>query len=183
MVDDAYPRDLALIAAIFGVAAFVWSGWAQENPPAHGAWRIVLAVLSLAGLALAAVGVVLAVRMWSTPTAIEPGTPAFVVYVVVFWIELLGAGVLAFLAINAGMSDFVAPLVLLVVGIHFFVLAPVFHQPFLFLPAVLLTIGALVAAFVASDDVARSFWCGIMATPVFLAVGAWSAVVAARTTS
>jgi hypothetical protein len=179
MVDTAYPRDLALIAAILGVAAVVWAGWAQEQPPRHGAWRVLLGALTLAGLALAAVGVMLTVRTWESPTAVEPGTPAFVIYVVVFWVELLGAGLLAFLAIRAGMSDVVAPLVLAVVGIHFFALAPVFGQSFLYVPAVLLTVVAVVAWFAPSDDVARSFWCGALGAPIFLASGAWSAVAAA----
>ncbi|MFH8251715.1 hypothetical protein ACH3VR_15210 [Microbacterium sp. B2969] len=181
MADVAYPRDLALIAAIFGLAAFVWAGWAQEHPPRGPVWRVVLAVLGLGGLALAAVGIAMAVRVWETPTAIEPGTPEFFFYVVVFWVELIGAGIIAFFTIRAGMSDFVAPIVLGVVGIHFFALAPVFHQPFLFFPAVLLTAAALAAAFIASDDVARSFWCGLFGAPVFLAFGAWAAVAAAQT--
>ena len=53
MIDDAYPRDLVMTAAIFGVAAFVWSGWAQERPPRGVLWRVVLAVLGVAGLAVA----------------------------------------------------------------------------------------------------------------------------------
>ncbi|MEU1971804.1 hypothetical protein ABZ477_09110 [Microbacterium sp. NPDC019599] len=181
MVDVGYPRDLALIAAIFGLAAFVWAGWAQEHPPRGAVWRVVLGALGLAGLALAAVGIVLTVHLWGTPTAIEPGTPEFFLYVVVFWVEFIGAGIVAFFVIRAGMSDFIAPIVLGVVGIHFFALAPVFHQPFLFLPAVLLTAAALAAAFIPSDDVARSFWCGLLGAPVFLAVGAWAAIAAGQT--
>lgn len=179
MVDADFPRDLSIIAAIFGVAAFVWAGWAQEHPPAHVLWRVVLGILGLAGLALAAAGVVLTIQTWSTPTAIEPGTPAFVIYVVVFWVEFVGAGVLAFLAVRAGLSDYVAPVILGIVGIHFFALAPAFQQPFLYIAAALLTLAALVAWFVPSDDVARSFWCGLLGAPVFLAIGSWSAVAAA----
>jgi hypothetical protein len=51
-VDTAhFAQDLAVTAAIFGVAAFVWFGWAQEAPPAR--WRLPLGLGSLLGLLLA----------------------------------------------------------------------------------------------------------------------------------
>jgi len=173
MLDIGHPRDLLMIGAIFGVAAFVWAGWAQENPPAHTAWRIVLGVLSLLGLVLAAFSVPLAIKNWGSGTAIDPHTRAFIVYVIVFWVEFVIAAVLAFFAIRAGRSDLVAPLILAVVGIHFFALAVVFGQPVLHVAAVLLTVIAIVAAFLPRDFAAPSFWCGLLGAPVFLAVGAW----------
>ncbi|MFB7892003.1 hypothetical protein ACFC1I_07385 [Microbacterium sp. NPDC056044] len=171
-----YPRDLAFIAAAFGVAALVWSAWAQEHPPRGWWWRAALGIGSLAGLALAVVGSVLLARQWATPTAIEPGTTAFVFYIVVFWVELAFAVVLAILAVRAGWSDFVSPALLALVGLDLVVLAPALHQPFLFVPAVLLIGVAGWALFAPSDDVARSFWCGILGAPVFLAAGAWAAL-------
>ncbi len=175
----AYPRDLAVIAAAFGVAALVWATWAQEHPPRGWWWRAVLGLGSLAGLALAVVGTILLVRVWATPTAIEPGTTAFVVYVVVFWVELAFAVVLAILAIRAGWSDYVAPALLALVGLDLIALAPALRQPFLFVPAVLLLGTAGWALLAPSDDVARSFWCGILGAPVFLAAGAWAVAAAA----
>ncbi len=70
MLEVGYPRDLAMIGAIFGMATFVWSGWAQERPPKHGAWRVTLALLGLAGLALISLSVPMAVRHWDTATAL-----------------------------------------------------------------------------------------------------------------
>lgn len=168
-----YPRDLVMIGAVFGVAAFAWAGWAQEGPPDGVVWRIVLGALSLAGVALAALSIPVAIRHWKTPTAIDFGSTSFRVYVIVFWAEVVVAAVLAFLAAGAGRSDLVAPLILAVVGVHFFALAMVFHQPVLHLAAAVLTAFAVVAALVRVEDVAPSFWCGILAAPVFLAIGTW----------
>lgn len=56
-MDLAYPRDLVMFGAVFAVAAFVWAGWAQENPPGHLAWRILLGALSLGGLVLAGLSI------------------------------------------------------------------------------------------------------------------------------
>lgn len=39
MIIDDFPRDLLMTGAIFGIAAFVWAGWAQERPPKHWIWR------------------------------------------------------------------------------------------------------------------------------------------------
>ena len=57
MIDLAYPRDLVMTAAIFGVAAFAWSGWAQERPPAGWVSRAALAMLGLVGIVMAAVAI------------------------------------------------------------------------------------------------------------------------------
>lgn len=61
MLDLGYARDLVMVGAIFGVAGFVWAGWAQENPPKLWGWRVVLALHGLAGLALAALSIPLAI--------------------------------------------------------------------------------------------------------------------------
>jgi len=175
-----YPRDLVMIGAVFGMAAFVWAGWAQEQPPAGAVWRVVLAVLSVLGLALMALSIPLAIKNWGTPSAINPHTTGFVVYVIVFWVEVAVAVVLAIIATRAGRSDLIAPLIMLIVGIHFFALALVFHQPVLHLAGALITAIAIVAAFVPLEIAARSFWCGVLGAPVFLAIGAWC-YVAGRT--
>ncbi|MEZ3161959.1 hypothetical protein AB1K54_15700 [Microbacterium sp. BWT-B31] len=172
-----FPRDLVFIGALFGVAAFVWAGWAQESPPRSVWWRILLGALSLAGLVLAALTTPVLIANWGEPTAIDPGSGAFITYIVVFWVELIACAVLAYFAIRARLNDLVSPLVLVVVGIHFFALAPVLAQPALFIPAVLLTLVAVVAFAMPASDVARSFWCGVVGAPVFLAMGAWAAVV------
>lgn len=178
MLELGYPRDLAMIGAIFGIACFACAGWAQAGPPEQWWWRLVLGALGVAGLALAAVSIPMAINHWSTPTALRGGTTAMVVYLVVFWAEVLLAGLLAYLAVRAGRTDLIAPLVLAVVGIHFLALAPVFGQPVLYLAGSLLTAIAVVAVLLPESYAERSFWCGILGAPVFLAIGLWTAVAA-----
>ena len=173
MLDLQYPRELVMIGAVFGVAAFAWAGWGQENPPGHVAWRVVLGGLSVAGLVLAALSVPIAIRHWRTPTAIDPGGTAFRVYLIVFWLEVIIGAVLAFLAARAGRPDLVAPLILAVVGVHFFALAIVFHQPVLHVAAAVLTMIAILAALLRVEAFSPSFWCAILGAPVFLAIGGW----------
>jgi hypothetical protein len=181
LLDMGHPRDLAMIAAVFGVASFVWSGWAQEAPPKHWIWRVVLGLFGFAGLALAALSVLMAIRHWGTATALQGGSVALTVYIIVFWVEVILAAVLAFLAIRAKRSDLIAPLILGVVGIHFLALAPVFAQPVLYLAAGLLTAIAIITVVGPTGSVARSFWCGVLGAPVFLVIGVWSAVAAGTT--
>ena len=90
-----------------------------------------------------------------------------------FWVEVVVAVVLAIVAVRAGRSDLIAPLIMVVVGVHFFALAVVFGQPVLHLAGALITAIGIVAAFLPREIAAPSFWCGILGAPVFLAIGAW----------
>jgi hypothetical protein len=173
VLDLGFPRDLVMIGAIFGVAAFVWAGWAQEQPPGGVGWRIALAVLSALGLALAAVSIPVAIANWGAGSAFSAKTAAFVVYVVVFWVEVAIMIGLSIWANVAGRSDLIAPLILAVVGVHFLPLAWVFGQPLLAVVGVVLAAAAVFAAFTSTGEVARSFWCGVIAAPVLVAAGAW----------
>lgn len=175
MIDPAFPRDLVMTAAIFGAAAFIWAGWAQEKPP-HWVWRIVLAVLSLAGIAMIAINVPTAIRSWDTPTAIDVGGTAWTVYLVVFALEIAAIIGLAIWAAYARRTDVFAPLVLGVVGVHFVPLAFVFGQMILAVVGVILVLIAVLAAVLPAERVARSFWCGILAAPVLLIAGGICAV-------
>ncbi|MFS0894956.1 DUF7010 family protein [Microbacterium sp. 179-I 3D3 NHS] len=171
MIIGDFPRDLLMTGAIFGVASFVWAGWAQERPPKGVVWRIVLAVLSVGGAALAGVSLPRAIREWSSPTAIATGGPALIWYIVIFWVEVIAIVALAIWATKRRRKDLIPPLVLAVVGIHFVPLAWVFAQPIYAVAGVLVTAAAVIAALVEDETAARSFWCGILAAPVLLAVG------------
>lgn len=175
MIDPSFPRDLLVTGLIFGVAAFVWAGWGQERPPRHGAWRVVLAVISLGGLALAAVSLPLVIAHWGAATAFSTG-PAFLVYTIVFWLEVIAIVVLAVWASRRKRGDLIAPLVLAVVGIHFLPLAWVFGQPVFAVTGVIVTIIAVVVALRPDAVAARSFWCGLLGGSVLLASGVWCAV-------
>jgi hypothetical protein len=172
MLDRRYPRDLVMIGVVFGIAAFVWAGWAQESPPAAVVWRVVLAILSAAGIALVALSIPVAIRHWHTATAIDPKSTGFRWYVIIFWAEVIVAAVLSFLAVHEGRSDLLAPLIQGVVGVHFFALAVVFRQFVLHVAAVLLTVIAVLAGLLSTDPVAPSFWCGLFGSPVLLIIGA-----------
>lgn len=173
MLELRYPRDLAMVGAIFGVAGFMWAGWAQENPPGQWVWRMVLAVLGLAAAALTTSSLPLAIKHWNTPTALTSRTGAMRTYLIVFSTEVILAAALALLAVGADRSDLMAPLILGVVGIHFVALARVFAQPVLYLAAGILTAVAVVAGFVPGDSIARSFWCGVFGAPVLVVIGGW----------
>jgi hypothetical protein len=176
MLTLEHPRDLLMIGAIFGVAAFIWAGWAQEQPPHGVVWRVVLGILSGLGLVLAAVSIPFVVIHWGASSAFDAKGAPFVVYIVVFWVEIAAMIGLSIWANVAGRSDLIAPLILAVVGIHFVPLAWVFAQPYLAVTGVVLTAAAAFAAFTGIPDIARSFWCGIIAAPVLLAAGTWGTV-------
>lgn len=172
MLDTTHARDLVMIGVVFGAAAFVWAGWAHERPPAGAVWRVLLVLLQLAGLALLGFGIPAAIRYWSTPTAIDPHSVAFVVYVVVFWIEVAVIVAAALWLRRAKRSSLLAPIVLIVVGIHFVPLAFVFAQPVLVLSAVLVVLAGALALVLPRQRVAPSFWCGVLSAPVFVVIGA-----------
>lgn len=173
MIDVAHPRDLVMIGAIFGLAAFIWSGWAQEAPPRALVWRLVLAGLGVAGLALAVPSILTAIGSWSEPSAFTTGISAFTLYLIVFWAEVIIGAVASFFLIRTGQTENIAPLILAIVGIHFFALAVVFGQPVLHVAGLMLTIVAVVAFILPRETAAPSFWCGIFGAPVILGIGLW----------
>ena len=172
MINTEFPRDLLMTGAIFGVAAFMWAGWAQERPPRHWVWRVLLAALGFGGAALAAVTIPAVIRHWTGPTAIVFGGTAFAWYVAVFWLEVAAMIALVIVPTRRKRSDLVAPLILAVVGVHFIPLAWVFMQPVFAVAGVVLTAVAVTAALVPGRAAARSFWCGLSASALLLATGA-----------
>lgn len=161
-----------MTAVIFGVAAFVWSGWAQERPPAGWPSRVALGLLSVLGLALVGIGVPRVIASWTNATAIDLGSGAFVAYTIVFWIEVVAIVVLAVVLKRAQRSEFLAPSVLLIVGVHLLPLALVFEQWILFIAGLLVAAAGIAAMILPRKDNAPSFWCGILGAPIFLAAGA-----------
>ena len=172
MFDTDFPRDLFMTAAIFGFAAFIWAGWGHERPLKHWIWRVVLVIVQLGGAMLAGFGIPLAVLYWEGSTAITVGGPAFIAYIVTFWLEVAVIIVLMVWAARRGRKDLFAPLILTVVGIHFIPLAWVFAQPIFALTGVLMTAIGVMAALVPDHAAARSFWCGLLGGTTLLVVGA-----------
>ena len=172
MIVTEFSRDLLMTGAIFGVAAFSWAGWAQERPPQHWIWRVILAALSLCGAALAGITIPAVIRNWTQQTAIEFDGPAFAWYVAVFWLEVVAIIGLVLLASRRKRGDLIAPLVLAVVGIHFIPLSWVFMQPIFFVAGAAATAVAVFAAVVPDTAAARSFWCGLLGAGTLLVIGA-----------
>jgi hypothetical protein len=131
MGDSQFVRDLAVMAMVFGFAAFVWFGWGQEAPPQR--WRLLLAIGSGLGLLLAIVGGVLTWRSWGPQSALaaQDARRAFgITCGVEFGLAGLGAGVLG----TTKRPQWIAPWVALVVGVHFVPLAYIFGDPGLLVP-------------------------------------------------
>lgn len=171
-LDLSFARDLVFTGVLFCVVTLVWAGWAQERPPKGRAWRFVLGVLSIIALALLGLGIPTLIGGWDTPTALASGGPALIAYIVVFWLEVLVIIGLAIFYARTGRTHLLAPTVLIVVGVHFVPLTFVFGQPILALAAVLITAAGVAAMLLPRKNQAPSFWCGILAAPVFLILGA-----------
>lgn len=172
MLNLDFARDLVLTGAIFGLAAFVWAGWAQERPPAGIVWRFILAAIQVAGVLVLGFGITGAIRQWDNPSSIDPAGSAFVWYLIVFWIEVITLVFLAVYFVRTKRPQLIAPTVLIVVGVHFIPLTFVFGQPIIMLAAVLITAAGIAALLLPTQAMAPSFWCGILAGPVFVVLGA-----------
>lgn len=90
-----------------------------------------------------------------------------------FWAEVISGAVASFFLIRTSQTENIAPLILAIVGIHFFALAVVFGQSVLHLAGLLLTIVAVVAFILPRETAAPSYWCGILGAPVFFGIGLW----------
>jgi hypothetical protein len=179
VVDLDYARDLVMTGALFGLAAFIWAGIAQERPPAGIVWRIVLGALMAAGLVLLGFSLPVAIRYWDTPTTLTRGNPALLGYIIVFWLEIIAIVALAIFYARTKRPHLLAPTILIVVGVHFVPLALVFGQPIMMVVAVLVTAAGVAALLLPREGNASSFWCGILSAPVFLVIGTIALVAGA----
>jgi hypothetical protein len=136
-----YVRDAAMTAAVLGFFASAWFGWAQESPPQP--WRKWLVVGSVLSLITAAIGGTVAWRDWETGTALD--RVAAMTFGMVVGLELLLSVIGALVLMRRHRGDLIAPWVALIVGLHLFPLAPLFDYPFLYVPATLVTVGAVVS--------------------------------------
>jgi hypothetical protein len=130
-----------MVGAIFGFFAAAWFGWAQEDPPSR--WKPWLIAGSVGGLLVAVAGGITAWRNWSTGSAFDADTSP--VFGVIVAIEVLLAGGGAFLLSRGGRKELVAPWVALVVGLHFFPMAPLLGIPLLYVVGALVSIAALIS--------------------------------------
>jgi len=121
-----YARDSAMSALILGFFASCWFGRAQEKPPPG--WRSPLIVGAVLSLIVAVIGAVYAWRNWSDGSALgESGAMRRygIIVGVEFGIAAVGAAVIA----SCGGGEYIAAWVCLVVGVHFWPMAPVPANP------------------------------------------------------
>jgi hypothetical protein len=169
-----YIRDGAMSALILGFFASSWFGWAQEKPPSG--WRSPLMVGAVLSLIVAVLGAVYAWRNWSGGSALsEPG--AMRQYGIIVGVEF---GVAAAGAATIGLwghSEYIAAWVCLVVGVHFWPMAPVLKSPPLIALGALLVAVAVVAVLVSRrTGAAPSAITGAGAGTALLGFAGWAAV-------
>lgn len=142
MTSNEFLRDLAVMTLVFGVAAFIWFGWGQEDPPKR--WRILLIIGSVLSLAMTVIGGLLTWQLWGSGSVFEEQAArrAFgIVCGIEFGLCGLGAAVLAI----SKRPHLIAPWILFVVGVHFIPLALIFQDPGLHILAALMIIGSVLA--------------------------------------
>ena len=113
-----FLRDLHFTTAWFGLMAFVWFGWSQEDPPKS--WRLWLGLGSGLGVVIAlGFGASTGVN-WDEPTALAGRYAWFGVLVA---LEVVVAGVGCLVLAKRGASRWMAWWVAAVVATHFLPLA------------------------------------------------------------
>ncbi|QQQ78874.1 hypothetical protein IOD16_10840 [Saccharothrix sp. 6-C] len=113
-----FLRDQHFTTAWFGLMAFVWFGWAQEDPPK--AWRGWLGLGSGLGVVIALGFGALTGLNWGEPTALEGRYGWFGLLVAV---EVVAAGVGGLVLARRRASRWTAWWVAAVVAAHFLPLA------------------------------------------------------------
>lgn len=113
-----FVRDHAFTIAWFGLMAFVWFGWSQEDPPRSWRWKLGLG--SALGAALAGIFGFSVARHWDSGSALEGRYEWFGLLVLA---EVVAAAAGAVYLARKKRSRWIAWWVGLVVALHFFPLA------------------------------------------------------------
>jgi hypothetical protein len=117
------PRDLAVTAVILGIAAALWFGWGQAQPPAG--WGLPMSIGSVAAIAVAVAAGITVGRFRHGATALDSQRVRRA-YGITVGIETAVIGLGAVGLALAGRSAYTAPWILLVVGVHFVPLGRLF---------------------------------------------------------
>lgn len=159
MTDHQTTRDGAATALILGCFAAGWFAWAQAKPPSS--WLPWLTAGMLASILAAIAGGVLMWRSRSGPSVMQDQS-ANQRYGIIVGIESALAAAGAIALGRSGHAAFIAPWMCLVVGIHFWALAPVLQDPALKALCVLFVAVALAGWFAGwRGDVAASAVTGL----------------------
>lgn len=115
-----------MTALILGFFAAAWFGWAQADPPRS--WLPWLTAGMVAGIAVAVAGGIL-VGLNRSGASVMQDQEANRRYGIIVGIEFAVAALGAIALGRAGQADSIAPWICLVVGLHFWALAPVLADP------------------------------------------------------
>ena len=135
--------DLSITALILGVAAMMWFGWGQAQPPSG--WGIPLIIGTFVAVAVAVFAGKDVVRFRRSATAMRDRRVRRGYWITVGGetaASVLGAAALAL----TGRSAFTAPWILLVVGVHFLPLGRLFGAADLLWAGLLLSVVAIAGA-------------------------------------
>lgn len=170
-----FVRDQTFTVAWFGLMAFVWLGWAQEDP--LPSWRKWLGLGSVLGIALALGFGVLTARHWSDGTALTDRYHWFGVLVAV---EVAAAGAGCAVLARRNAERWTAWWVALVVALHFLPLSALLEDPSIAVFGLLQCAAlALLARSLRRSDVTTSRHAGPLMGTSLLAYAALSAALVA----
>jgi hypothetical protein len=122
---DGSPRDLAVTALILGIAAMMWFGWGQAQPPAG--WAVPLTVGTFVAIPVAGFAGSIVARFRNGATALAERRVRRS-YAITVGIEVAACGLGALGLGLAGHAPYIAPWILLVVGVHFVPLGRLFGE-------------------------------------------------------
>lgn len=156
---EEYIRDYTMAAAILGLFSFVWFGWAQERP--RKSWRVYLGIGSTLGIIVSAAGIYLSITHWNGASILHEQSN-FTYYIIFVAIEFTVAAVISAVLLIKKHSDYVAPWIAFVVGVHFFPLSFVFDDFTYNILGGLITVVSLISLPLSKRlDVANSAVTGI----------------------
>jgi hypothetical protein len=130
-------------ALILGVAAMMWFGWGQAQPP--DGWALPLTIGTFVAIAVAGGGGSIAARFRGGPTAMADRRVRRG-YGITVGVEVAACGLGAAGLELAGRSAYIAPWILLVVGVHFVPLGRLFGSSHLVLAGLALAAIAIAGA-------------------------------------
>lgn len=172
----ATPRDLAVNGLILGFAGAVWLSWGQDGAPAG--WAVPLTVCSAVGIVVAIAG---AIRTWQHrhgESAMSQVQGRRTYRRVVILESLVIAGGATALGVT-GHYPYIAPWVLLVVGLHFVPLGRLFRIQSLVVLGVLTVVVSVAAAIEGLlGTVSPTTIAGGVGGMLLIMFGAWSILLA-----
>jgi hypothetical protein len=159
-------RDAGLTALFLGFFAAAWFSWAQAT---ESALRITLFVGSIVSCVVAIIGAVIGFRRPSAESALHDRA-RYRRYGIIVGIEFASAGIGAAVLGIFGAAEYIPLWVCLVVGVHFFPLAPVLDDAGLRpLGAAMIVVGVAGLVIALTTSVAASTVVGIGAGLLLLA--------------